>query len=92
MLGPAGAQPTPIFALVVAGMNDVLNSQGYTQAAWWNQIPIANAAPRNGPGGREHDADDEACFNHLTKYDQQRGEHDGVCSYSAMTTPWAVSA
>jgi hypothetical protein len=20
-------------------MNDVLNSQGYTQAAWWNQIP-----------------------------------------------------
>jgi len=22
-------------------MNDVLNSQGYTQAAWWNRIPIA---------------------------------------------------
>jgi hypothetical protein len=21
-------------------MNDVLNSQGYTQAAWWNRIPI----------------------------------------------------
>ena len=20
-------------------MNDVLNSQGYTQAAWWNRIP-----------------------------------------------------
>jgi ABC-type branched-subunit amino acid transport system permease subunit len=22
-------------------MNDVLNSQGYTLAAWWNRIPIA---------------------------------------------------
>jgi hypothetical protein len=35
----ATAQPTPIRALVVAGMNDVLNSEGYTQAAWWNRIP-----------------------------------------------------
>jgi len=38
---PAVAQPTPIVALVVEGMNDVLNSQGYTQAAWWNRIPDA---------------------------------------------------
>lgn len=38
---PASAQPTPVIALAVAGMNDVLNSQGYTQAAWWNRIPIA---------------------------------------------------
>ena len=38
---PAVAQPTPVVALAVAGMNDVLNSQGYTQAAWWNRIPIA---------------------------------------------------
>ncbi|HTT10958.1 MAG TPA: hypothetical protein VMG60_08730 [Burkholderiaceae bacterium] len=37
----AVAQPTPVNALVVAGMNDVLNSQGYTQAAFWNQIPQA---------------------------------------------------
>jgi hypothetical protein len=37
----AEAQPTPVTALVVAGMNDVLNSQGYTQAAWWNRIPEA---------------------------------------------------
>ncbi len=22
-------------------MNDVLNSQGYTQAAWWNRIPVS---------------------------------------------------
>ncbi len=35
----AAAQPTPIVALAVSGLNDVLNSQGYTQAAWWNRIP-----------------------------------------------------
>jgi hypothetical protein len=28
-------------ALTVSGMNDVLDSQGYTQAAWWNTIPVA---------------------------------------------------
>jgi hypothetical protein len=33
--------PTPPATLVAAGMNDVLNSQGYTQAAWWNRIPAA---------------------------------------------------
>jgi len=38
---PAEAQPTLLTALVVSGMNDVLNSQGYTQAAWWNRIPVA---------------------------------------------------
>ena len=38
---PALAQPTPVMALVVSGMNDVLNSQGYTQAAWWNRIPVS---------------------------------------------------
>ena len=38
---PALAQPTPVIALAVGGMNDVLNSQGYTQAAWWNRIPAA---------------------------------------------------
>jgi hypothetical protein len=36
---PALGQPTPVIALAVAGMNDVINSQGYTQAAWWNRIP-----------------------------------------------------
>ena len=35
----AGTQPTPVIALAVSGMNDVLNSQGYTQAGWWNRIP-----------------------------------------------------
>lgn len=37
----AGAQPTPLTALVIGGMNDVLNSQGYTQAAWTNRLPFS---------------------------------------------------
>jgi hypothetical protein len=37
----AARQPTPILALAVAGMNDVLNSEGYTEAAWANRIPTA---------------------------------------------------
>jgi hypothetical protein len=39
--GPASAQQTPVTALALVGMNDVLNSQGYTQAAYWNRIPTA---------------------------------------------------
>jgi hypothetical protein len=38
---PAAVQPTAVTALAVSGMNDVLNSQGYAQAAWWNRIPVA---------------------------------------------------
>ena len=38
---PAAAQPTPVITLAVSGMNDVLNSRGYTQAAWLNRIPLA---------------------------------------------------
>jgi hypothetical protein len=37
----AMTQRDPVTVLTVSGMNDVLNSQGYTQAAWWNRIPIA---------------------------------------------------
>ena len=37
----AVASPTPITALLVSGINDVLNAEGYTQAAWWNRIPTA---------------------------------------------------
>ncbi|HUI50861.1 MAG TPA: hypothetical protein VLX60_03700 [Terriglobales bacterium] len=37
----ARANPTPVMAAVVTGMNDVLNRQGYTQASWWNRIPAA---------------------------------------------------
>ena len=36
---PAAAQPNSIMALVVSGMNDVLNSQGYAQFGFWNRIP-----------------------------------------------------
>jgi hypothetical protein len=39
--GAAVAQPTPVVALVVAGMNDVFKAQGDAQAADWNRIPIA---------------------------------------------------
>jgi hypothetical protein len=37
----ARTQSSPTIALVVSGMNDVINSHGYTQAAWWNRIPAA---------------------------------------------------
>ena len=39
VLPEARQQATPTISLVVSGMNDVINSQGYTQAAWWNRIP-----------------------------------------------------
>lgn len=34
------AEPRPVTTLVVSGMNDVLNSEGYTHAAWLNRIPV----------------------------------------------------
>jgi hypothetical protein len=37
----AASQPTPTVALVAAGMNNVLDNRAYTQAAWWNRIPVA---------------------------------------------------
>jgi hypothetical protein len=37
---PAANPPTPIRVLAISGMNDVINAQGYTQAAWWNRIPV----------------------------------------------------
>jgi hypothetical protein len=36
----ANAKPDPVSATVVTGMNDVINRQGYTQAARWNRIPV----------------------------------------------------
>jgi hypothetical protein len=36
---PAVAHPSVVLGLAVSGMNDVINSEGYTQAAWWNRIP-----------------------------------------------------
>ena len=37
----SGASRDPVTALVVSGMNDVLNRQGYTEAAWLNRVPVA---------------------------------------------------
>jgi len=37
----ATGQPSVLTALVVSGMNDILNSQGFIQAAFWNRIPGA---------------------------------------------------
>jgi hypothetical protein len=37
---PAVTDHSSVAALTVSGMNDVLNSQSYTQAAWWNRIPL----------------------------------------------------
>ncbi|MFL5814216.1 MAG: hypothetical protein ACJ763_11615 [Bdellovibrionia bacterium] len=36
---PASANPNPVMAQAMVGMNDVINSQGYTQYAWHNRIP-----------------------------------------------------
>jgi hypothetical protein len=41
ILPAAAARPTPLAAVAVTGMNDVLNSQAYAQASWWNRIPTA---------------------------------------------------
>jgi hypothetical protein len=40
ILPEAKAHPTQITALVVSGMNDVINSQGYTLAGWRDRLPI----------------------------------------------------
>jgi hypothetical protein len=37
----ASGQRDPVTALVIAGMNDVLNRQGYTEAAFANRVPVA---------------------------------------------------
>ena len=41
VVGPVNAQPSLISMLVLSGMNDVLNSEGYTEAAWRNRVPVA---------------------------------------------------
>jgi hypothetical protein len=41
-LRPAiAAVPAPLMGLLVSGMNDVINSQRTSQAAWLNRIPVA---------------------------------------------------
>lgn len=34
----SSTEPAPIAALILSGMSEVLNTQGYAQAAWWNHI------------------------------------------------------
>jgi hypothetical protein len=76
---PAGAQPTPVLALAVSGMNDVLNSQGYTQAAWWNRIP---------PGAWFLMAAVAICSNVLIGYDSHRA---GVRTIRLLVLPLILS-
>ena len=76
---PAGAQPTPMLALAVSGMNDVLNSQGYTQAAWWNRIP---------PGAWFLMAAVAICSNVLIGYDSHRA---GVRTIRLLFLPFILS-
>jgi hypothetical protein len=38
---PAVATPTPVNALAVSGMNEVLDAEGSTRAAWRNHIPLS---------------------------------------------------
>jgi hypothetical protein len=61
--------PTPVMALAVSGMNDVLNAQGYTQAAWWNRIPIAAWGLMGAIG---------ICCNLLIGYGVRRGEPKAI--------------
>jgi hypothetical protein len=63
------AQPTPLVALAVSGMNDVLNSQGYTQAAWWNRLPT---------GAWSLMAAIAICCNILLGYGARRAETEGA--------------
>jgi hypothetical protein len=39
VVAPAKAEPSPTAALAAASMNEVLDSQGFAQAAAWNRIP-----------------------------------------------------
>jgi hypothetical protein len=66
---PAAAQPTPVVAIAVTGMNDVLNSKGYTQAAWLNRIPIATWGLMIAIA---------ICCNMLIGYGARRGEANAV--------------
>jgi hypothetical protein len=63
------AQPTFLVALALSGMNDVLNSQGYTQAAWLNRLPT---------GAWGLMAAIAICCNILLGYGARRAETEGA--------------
>jgi hypothetical protein len=77
--GPAMADPTPVAAIVLSGMNDVINSQGYTQAAFWNRIPIAVWVLM---------AAIAVCSNMLFGYRSRKGKDSGKI---ALVLPFVVS-
>jgi hypothetical protein len=79
VLLPASSQPTPVIALAISGMNDVLNSQGYTQAAWWNRIPLAAWGMM---------AAIAICANLLVGYGARKAEAEGIL---ALILPLIVS-
>lgn len=41
MKNEASLSTTPVTALAISGMNDVINTQGYTQAAWIKHFPVS---------------------------------------------------
>jgi hypothetical protein len=66
---PAASQPTAVLALAISGMNDVFNSQGYTQAAIWNRIPIETWGMMTGIA---------ICANMLVGYGARKAEAEGI--------------
>ena len=91
---PAMSNPTPVMALAVSGMNDVLNSQGYSQAAYWNRMPL-------GVWGMMSVV--TICANLSVGYGSRRAEREGIlllilpvilssrlCSFLTLTAPAAV--
>lgn len=66
---PATVERTSVISLVVSGMNDVLNAQGYTQFAWWNRIPIAAWGLM---------AAISVCCNMLLGYEARPGKRQGI--------------
>jgi len=66
----AAAQPTPVVALVISGMNDVLNSQGSAQAAW--------VEPRIPSEAWVLVAVIAICCNLLVGYSARRPEAEGI--------------
>jgi hypothetical protein len=76
---PALVQPSMLSSLILSGMNDVLNSQGYTQAAWWNRIPTAAWALMGAIG---------ICCNLLIGYGSRRIEARPILF---VVTPLVVS-
>ncbi|HXK03432.1 MAG TPA: hypothetical protein VMS37_13590 [Verrucomicrobiae bacterium] len=62
---PAETRQTSTVTLAIAGVNDILNMEGLTQAAWWNRIPV---------GGWALMAAIAVCCNFLIGFTARRAE------------------